>query len=524
MHHSEQLCVSLLWRCKTLKHIQQLQALISKTGLEPDPYIAGKLILNCAVSIPDSLDYAHRLLLHTPNPDVFMYNTISRGLSESENPENSLVAFTEMRRKSLVPDSFSFAFNLKVAADLRSLEAGIQLHCHALIHGLNAHLFVGTTLTSMYGECGLLDDARRVFDEIPEPNVVAWNAILTACFRGEDVENMELVFDRMTVLLLRDITSWNVMLSGYMKAGNLVMARKLFSEMPLRDGVSWSTMIVGFAQSGSFEEAFRRFRELRQTGMEVTEASLTGVFSSCAQVGAFEFGRTVHGFVEKSGFGLIVSVNNTLLDTYVRCGYIDFASLVFQRMEEKRKNIVTFTSMISGLAMHGYVEEVIQVFREMEESSELILPDAIIFVSVLYACSHAGLIKEGCLYFDKMTRVYGIEPSIEHYGCMVDLYGRAGLVHKAYEFINEMPVSPGAVIWRTLLGACSIHGDVELAERVKERLSELEPDDSGDHVLLSNVYATAGKWKDMAGVRKLMSRRSIIKTPGWSMHDRKSID
>ena len=171
--------------------------------------------------------------------------------------------------------------------------------------------------------------------------------------------------------------------------------------------------------------------------------------------------------------------------------------------------------MIAGLAMHGYGEEAIQLFHEMEEFG--IRPDGIAFISILYACSHAGLIEKGSEYFYKMKDIYGIEPAIEHYGCMVDLYGRAGQLEKAYDFIIHIPILPTAIIWRTLLGVCSIHGNVELAEHVRERLSELDPDNSGDHVLLSNIYAVAGKWKDVAAVRRSMTDQKINKTPGWSM-------
>ncbi|KAJ6354036.1 hypothetical protein OIU76_002962 [Salix suchowensis] len=248
--------------------------------------------------------------------------------------------------------------------------------------------------------------------------------------------------------------------------------------------------------------------------MRPNETSLTGVLSSCAQAGALEFGKILHGFIEKSGLAWIVSVNNALLDTYSKCGNVHMARLVFERIMNER-NIVSWTSMMAALAMHGHGEEAIGIFHKMEESG--IRPDEIAFISLLYACSHAGLVEQGCEYFDKMKGMYNIEPSIEHYGCMVDLYGRAGQLLKAYEFVCQMPIPCTAIIWRTLLGACSMHGDVKLAEQVKERLSELDPDNSSDIVLLSNAYAIAGKWKDAASVRRSMTEQRIIKTPGWSM-------
>lgn len=365
----------------------------------------------------------------------------------------------------------------------------------------------------MYAECGDSGSARRVFDEMSEPNVVTWNAVLTAAFRCGDVEGAQDVFGCMPV---RNLTSWNGMLAGYAKAGELGLARRVFYEMPLRDEVSWSTMIVGFAHNGCFDEAFGFFRELLREEIRTNEVSLTGVLSACAQAGAFEFGKILHGFVEKAGFLYVGSVNNALIDTYSKCGNVAMARLVFQNMPVAR-SIVSWTSIIAGLAMHGCGEEAIQLFHEMEESG--VRPDGITFISLLYACSHSGLVEEGCGLFSKMKNLYGIEPAIEHYGCMVDLYGRAARLQKAYEFICEMPVSPNAIIWRTLLGACSIHGNIEMAELVKARLAEMDPDNSGDHVLLSNVYAVAGKWKDVSSIRRTMTEHSMKKTPGWSMNE-----
>ncbi|OMO71278.1 hypothetical protein COLO4_28317, partial [Corchorus olitorius] len=403
-HHS----LALLTKCKTLKTLKQIHASLVKTGLHSDPFFAGKLILHCAVTISDALQYAHRLFLHFPNPDIFMYNTLIRGFSESGIPRNSIFTFIDMRRKSMVPpDSFSFAFVLKAAANYGSFRAGIQLHSQALVYGFDTHLFVGTTLISMYGECGSVYFAKKVFEQMLDPNIVAWNAISTACFRCGDVKGAREMFD---IMPFKNLTSSNVMLAG---SGNVEMTRLVFESMP------------------------------------------------------------------------------------------------------DRKSVVSWTSMIEGLAMHGYAEEAIQVFHEMEESG--IRPDGVTFVSILYACSHGGLIEQGCSYFFKMKDVYDIEPTIEHYGCMVDLYGRAGYLQKAYDFVCKMPIPPNAIIWRTLLGACSIHGNIELAEQIKERLSKLEPYDSGDNVLLSNIYAVAGKWKDVASVRRSMADQKIKKTPGWSM-------
>ncbi|KAG8388682.1 hypothetical protein BUALT_Bualt02G0150700 [Buddleja alternifolia] len=512
MNSAEQFCLSLVNHTKALRTLQQFHARATKTGLDSDPLVAGKLILHCAVHLSGALEYAGRLLHHTPNPDPFMYNTLIRGFSDTDSPQNSISTFTLMLKNLDSPiDSFSLAFTLKSSANMRCLRTGIQLHCQALRRGLNTHLFVGTTLISMYAECGCVEFANKVFDEIPDRNVVTWNALVTAFFRCGDVKGAERVFNLMPA---KNWTSYNLMLAGYTKLGEFELARRVFEEMPMRDEVSWSTMIGGFADHGCFDEAFGYFRELQRLGMRPNEVSLTGVLSACAQAGALEFAKILHGFIEKVGLVWITPVNNALTDTYSKCGSVDMAHLVFQRMPGE-KSIVSWTSMIVGLAIQGYGEESISLFHEMEESG--INPDGIAFVAILYACSHAGLVEKGCGIFDKMTKIYGIKPEIEHYGCMVDLYGRAGQLMKAYEFVTKMPIPPNDVIWRTLLGACSFHGNVKLAEKVKKKLSELDHNNSGDHVLLSNIYATAGKWKDVATVRKSMAELKMTKNPGWSM-------
>lgn len=512
MNSAEQFCVSLVSNCRTLRSLQQFHARAAKTGLDTDPLVAGKLLLHSAVHLSGALDYAARLLYHNPYPDSFMYNTLIRGFSDSDSPHNSISTFSLMLKNLDTPvDSFSLAFTLKSAANMRCLRTGTQLHCQALTRGLNAHLFVGTTLISMYAECGCAEFAQSMFDEIPDPNIVTWNALVTAFFRCLDVKGAVRVFDLMPA---KDLASYNLMLAGYMKLGEFELARKVFDEMPIRDDISWSTMITGFAQSGCFHEAFEYFSGLHRIGMTPNEVSLTGALSACAQAGALKFANILHGLIKKVGLFWITSVNNALTDTYSKCGNIDMARLVFQRMPGE-KSIVSWTSMIEGLAIQGHGEEALSLFHEMEGSG--IKPDGIVFIAVLYACSHAGLVEQGYEVFDKMTKVYGIKPEIEHYGCMVDLYGRAGELSKAYDFVTQMPIPPNAVIWRTLLGACSFHGEVKLAERVKKRLTGLDPNNSGDHVLLSNIYAVAGKWKDVATVRRSMAELKLTKTPGWSM-------
>lgn len=503
----------LLGACRTPSHLAQLQAQALKTRLDADAVVAGKLILIAAVTLEGTLPHALRLFSSLPAPardDPFIYNALIRGLAESDQPAGAVAAYSSMRRAAVPPDSFTFAFALKGAANARSCAPGRQLHAQAALHGLDSHIYVATTLVSMYAECGQGDAALRIFDEMPQRNVVAWNAAITARLRCDDVAGAEALFSRMPA---RNSTSWNLLLAGHIRSGELPPAARIFHQMPEKDPVSWSTMITGHARDGDFEEAFLLFRESLRARCRPNEVTLTAVLSACAHAGALVFARSLHARLDKAGLRHLVAVGNALLDAYAKCGELEMARRVFYRWMEKR-SVVSWTAMVAGLAMHGRGEEAVRVFREMEEQGTR--PDGVAFVTLLYACSHGGLVEKGYHLFCMMEERYGIEPSVEHYGCMVDMYARAGRLEEAYQFVLRMPARPNAVVWRTVLGACSVRGDVAMAERVERRLAELEPGDAGDHVLLSNTYAAAGRWEDAAVVRTTMSRRRIKKPPGWS--------
>ncbi|KAL4197829.1 hypothetical protein AMTRI_Chr04g253080 [Amborella trichopoda] len=513
---------SMFRDCKTLKDLKRIHAHTIKTGFMYDPLILGKLLLFAATSIPDAIDYAQLLFAQIPSPDPFMWNTLIRGQADN-NPHDSIKTYYSMIEDGIKPDNFTFAFIFKACAGLQPLRnpctklhpheqstrhPGAQLHTHAIKHGFDSHLYVQTTLVSMYASLGNATPARQVFNEMPWPNVVSWNAVLGACFKCRDVKGAKELFERMP---WQNLTSWNTMIAGYMKLGDIIEAEKVFNEMNERDLVSWNTMIAGYSQNAWCHEALLLFSKLQASGLRANEVSLTGALSACAQLGAVEYGRVIHGFVNKAGFDHIVSVNNALLDMYAKCGSMDDARMVFNLMSEK--SLVTWTAMMASLAMHGHGIDAISLFQDMEASGTS--PDEVTFIVILYACSHAGMVQTGLEYF-KMMDNYRLVPTMEHYGCIVDLYGRAGLLKQAYKFIVSMPIEPNAVVWRSLLGACSIHNDIEIAVRVREHLLEMEPQYPGDYVLLSNIYAMGGHWKDVASLRRSMNQQRIRKTPGWS--------
>lgn len=318
------------------------------------------------------------------------------------------------------------------------------------------------------------------------------------------------MFDVMEV---KDVVSWSSLLNGFVMCDDIESARQVFDEMPLRNAVSWTAMIVGYIRGKAAVCGLELFREMRvEGGAHPTEITIVTVFSGCADIGALDFGRMVHGYVNKLVMVVDVAVNNALIDMYSKSGSLDLGLDIFCEME--CKDLFSWTTMISGLALHGKGRDAVELFYDMLESG--LVPNQVTFVSVLSACGHAGLIDEGKILFNRLIHCYGFKPTIRHYGCMVDLLGRAGCLDEAVELIECMPMNPDAVIWRSLLSACLGKEDLKLAEMAARKVLELEPDDDGVYILLWNIYRNANKWEDALKTMKMMRNQKIKKKPGCS--------
>lgn len=305
----------------------------------------------------------------------------------------------------------------------------------------------------------------------------------------------------------------NSLVHMYAAFGHVKDACKVFELMSERDLVAWNSVINGFASNGKPNEALTLFREMASGGVEPDGYTMVSLFSACAELGALALGRRAHTYLWKVGLSDNVNVNNALLDFYSKCGIIIAAQRVFREM--RKRNAVSWSTLVVGLAVNGFGKEALELFKEMEMGG--FVPGEVTFVGVLYACSHCGMVDEGFSYFRRMKDEYGIMPKIEHFGCMVDLLGRAGLVKQAYEYIQNMLMPPNAVVWRTLLGACTIHGHSAIAEIARSKLLQLEPKHSGDYVLLSNLYAYEQRWLNVQEVRRTMVKERVKKTPGHSL-------
>ena len=465
-----------------------------KTAEIRDPLAAAELLRFTALSDHRDLDYAGKIFRNMRRPNCFSYNTLIRALSESNDPCDALLVFVEMLGDSSVePNRFTFPSVFKACGRAERLREGRQVHGLAVKFGFDGDEFVVSNVVRMYLSCGAMEDAHRLF---------YGRVFADGCGGISDKMRRE----------DGDVVLWNVMIDGYVGIGEFEVARKLFDEMPQRSVVSWNEMIAGYAQSGQFKEAVELFREMQMAELAPNYVTLVSVLPAMARLGALELGKWVHLYAVRNNIRIDDVLGSALIDMYSKCGSIEKAMQVFDELPQR--NVITWSTIIAGLAMHGRAKDVHHCFKDMEHAG--VSPSEVTYIGLLTACSHAGLIDEGRRFFNHMVSVAGLEPRVEHYGCMVDLLGRAGLLKEAEELILNMPIRPDDVIWKALLGACKMHGNVETGKRVAEHLMELAPHDSGSYVALSNMYAASGNWEGVAKVRLKMKEMDIRKDPGCS--------
>ncbi|KAH9530771.1 hypothetical protein CY35_19G002200 [Sphagnum magellanicum] len=296
----------------------------------------------------------------------------------------------------------------------------------------------------------------------------------------------------------------------YAKCGSMEDAQTVFNKMPSHDVVTWNSMILGHVKCGQGQKALELFQQMNKEGVKPDSVTFVGVLNACASIVALEEGRCVHQQIIESGWDSNVFVGNSLVDMYAKCGSMEDAQTVFNKMPSH--DVISWNAILGGCAMHGHGNEALKLFEQMCE--EGVKPDDITFVCLLSACSHAGLVDEGMSCYASMITVYMISPKSEHYSCMVDLLGRAGKLHEAENMIKVMPGKPYVPAWRALLGACKIHGNLEMGERVAKQFLELEPENAVDYVLLSNIYAAAGNRHLCENVEQKRQERGVENQTG----------
>ncbi|KAL5729515.1 hypothetical protein ACHQM5_002455 [Ranunculus cassubicifolius] len=437
--------ISILQNCIKIRAIEpgkQLHAHLLLTGTGLNINLATKFVnLYC---ICNSLSNAHRLFDRIPSKNnLFLWNILIRAYAWDGPHEIAVSLYYQMLDYGLQPDNFTFPFVLKACSALSALEKGRHIHQDVVRTGWESDVFVGAALIDMYSKCRSVNDAREVFDQIYDRDVVVWNSMLAA-----------------------------------------------------------------YSQNGHADETLSLCREMAVSGLRPTVATLVTVIAAASDIAALPRGREVHGISLRLGFGSQDKVKTALVDMYAKSGSVRVARSLFDRLLEKR--VVSWNAMIAGYAMHGHATEALVLFDEMNKVETP--PDHITFVGVLSACSHGGLMDKGSQFFELMTRKYSIQPTVQHYTCMIDLLGHSGRLDEAYDLIMKMSVRPDSGVWGSLLNSCKLHGNVELGEEALVKLIDLEPHDAGNYVILSNIYAQAGKWEGVTRVRNMMKERGLKKS------------
>ncbi|KAJ3683401.1 hypothetical protein LUZ60_013628 [Juncus effusus] len=370
-------------------------------------------------------------------------------------------------------------------------------------------VFTWTAVVSGYAKNGNLEEARGVFAKMPERNIVSWNSIFSAYVQSRRLEEAKALFDQMPC---RDTVSWNLMLTAYANEGMIEEAHKVFDEMPQRDTVSWSAMLSAYSQAGMSESALNLFIQMSRTGQKPNRSAFASLLTACADVASLQCGAHLHAVLLKAGYSAGLFAGNALIALYFKCGDVECASKVFDEMEER--DTASWNTVVCGFGKHGFGREALEVFERM--GRENVRPDDITLVGVLSACSHGGLVEKGISLFYSMDRVYGITPKPSHYTCMVDLLGRAGRLREALNLLEDLPFEPDASMWGALLAASRVHREPDVGKLAAVRILELEPDNAGMYVLLSNIYANYSKWSEVQETRVLMRERGVRKVPGFS--------
>ncbi|CAG7873301.1 unnamed protein product [Brassica rapa] len=470
----------LLDKSESVDLVKQIHAAILRRNLFLHPYHPVlNLKLHRAYASHGKIHHSLSLIHQTIDPDLFLFSAAINTASTNGLRDQAFLLYFQLLSSETVPNEFTFSSILK-SCSTQSVKA---VHTHVLKFGLGLDPYVATGLVDVYARGGGdVVSAQKVFDRMPERSIVSSTAMITC----------------------------------YAKQGNVEAARALFERVPEteRDIVSWNVMIDGYAQHGFPCEALMLFRELLAKGRpKPDEITVVATLSACSQIGALESGRWIHVFIKRSRIRVNVKVCTALIDMYSKCGSLEEAVSVFN--DAPRKDVVAWNAMIAGYAVHGYSQDALRLFDEMQGTAGL-QPTDITFVATLQACAHAGLVEEGVRMFESMGQEYGIKPKIEHYGCLVSLLGRAGRLKQAYEIIKNMEMEADSVIWSSLLGSCKLRGDFVLGKEITEYLIRRNITNSGTYVLLSNMYASVSDYEGVAKVRSLMKEKTIVKEPGVS--------
>ncbi|KAK4743137.1 hypothetical protein SAY87_001138 [Trapa incisa] len=525
---------------------KQLHSFVVKAGFLSETVIEGSL-LDFYVKCSD-MHTAHEFFARTDSENVVLWNIMLVACGQSDDLNASVDLLKKMNLKGIIPNQYTYPSVLKTCTSMGALEEGEQIHAHLTKTGFQWNLYVCGILIDMYAKLGEFKIALGILSQLRDDDVVCWTALISGYvqhdlfiealqlfrkmqYRGIQLDNIGLAsavsacagmhaLDQGREIHAQswvrgysfDISIRNSLISLYSRCGRVQEAYSAFENINTEDTISWNALLSGFSQSGICEEALRVFSKMSKSGVEVSLYTFCSAASAAANMTNMILGKQIHGLVMRNGYDYEIEISNVLITLYAKCGDIDDAQRIFKEMPEK--NEVSWNAMITGYSQHGLGNKALNLFEEMKQLG--LNPNHVTFLGVISACSHEGLVSKGHQQFQSMNRVYGLVPKPEHYACVVDLLGRSGFLERAKRFVEDMPIQPDAMIWRTLLSACTVHRNVEIGEFAAQKLQEIEPGDSAAYVLQSNMYAVTGKWNQRNQPRQLMKERGVKKEPGQS--------
>ncbi|XP_047981506.1 pentatricopeptide repeat-containing protein At1g50270 [Salvia hispanica] len=521
--------------------LQQIHSLLIVSSFSDHSSLVTPLLLHC-ISLPSfPRAYVLSILNQIRRPDVYTYNALFRAFTS--DPNTAILIYARMHREGVSPNKHTFPLLLKTKTHIP-----FQIFAHSIKFGFASDHFFLNTLLSVCAKCGLIECARKVFDEMPHRDVVGYTALMDGYVRtGRAREALNLFLemrasgiavDEVAVVsaisaagtlccdwlgrwihgfyiesgrVVRDVYVSTALVNMYLKCGCCDDAMRAFHDMPYRNSVSWNALLAGFVQLNKFKDVLLLFDAMLLEQVEPSEATLATALKACAHLGSLEKGMWLDSYIGTRKLELTSVLGTALIDMYAKCGCVGEAFRVFEMT--RVKDMYPWTALIHGVAMNGDAMDALSLFSEMLSSG--VRPNEVTFIAVLSACSHGGFVLEGREVFEAMERDYGVRPGVDHYGCMVDMLGRAGRLREAVEVMEGMPEESGEV-WGALLGACVIHGDVEVGRCVGDRVIELQPHRGGRYAALANLYWKSGDGEEAGGVRRRMKEGGVEKTAGCS--------
>lgn len=535
--------VSILTVCAGLCALEEgrsLHALLIEHGIEIDAFLGTSLVSmygKCR-----DLDAAKQVFNSMESHDTVMWNAMIATCQQQEDSMEAANLFVLMQEREIQPDKSTFVSVISAYASTRRINGGRFVHICIVKFGLDSLLDVTNALVHMHGMCGFVEDAWSVFYHIEQPDVVSWNSMIAACAQeGSFNEAFHLFHEMLDVHVEPTRATFLNMLSAciapealsvgksihefiseargeldmlvatalidmYSKCGAAEDARLVFDAVERPDVICWNAMIVCYAQQGLYGiQALLLFQKMIQRGSKPDKITFSSILSACADLGALLEGKLIYTCIVENGFDSEIGTVHALIHMYGKCGRLDEARALFNRL--RPKELISWNAMITAYSQQGYGKQAVEFYEKMLQ--EDVRPDEVTFVSLLSACSHAGLIDEGHGYFISMSVVYNLSPSLEHYVCLIDLFGRAGWLEEAEDLIQVMPHKATSAAWSAMLSGCRFHKDIERARFAARKLAELEPGAETSYVLLSNLYSTEGSWEDAERFFKPMPGRMV---------------